>query len=193
MHIYQNIYSILYYTLFKSQPIVNHRLDVKFETIKLSKNNRGEDLHDPKLVNKFSNMTTNSWSIRKQHSYFSYRSVQDNEKETPEIWGNIFRSHQTTDLCFRDYIKKKKPRKQKWPQFLNWQKLLKYALPSKTANRDVQNCKSLRKRLLEPDRDVAKRAKHTDSIMGWQVCGAIGMFTSWWWESKTAYPLEKRD
>lgn len=60
MHIYQNIYSILYYTLFKSQPIVNHRLDVKFETIKLSKNNRGEDLHDPKLVNKFSNMTTNS-------------------------------------------------------------------------------------------------------------------------------------
>lgn len=78
----------------------------------------------------------------------------------------------------RLHLKKKKPRKQKWPQFLNWQKLLKYALPSKTANRDVQNCKSLRKRLLETDGDVAKRAKHTDSIMGWQVCGEIGMLTS---------------
>lgn len=48
------------YALFKSQPIVNQRLDVEFETIKVSKNNRGEDLNDPKLVNKFSSMTTNS-------------------------------------------------------------------------------------------------------------------------------------
>lgn len=64
MYIIWNIYAYIPkyipYTLFKSQPIVKHRLDVEFETIKLSKNNRGEDLHDPKLVNKFSNMTTNS-------------------------------------------------------------------------------------------------------------------------------------
>lgn len=58
-NIYVYIPKYIPYTLFKSQPIVNHRLDVEFETIKLSKNNRG-DLHDPKLVNKFSNMTTNS-------------------------------------------------------------------------------------------------------------------------------------
>lgn len=48
------------HTLYSIQKSTNHRLDVEFETIKLSKNNRGEDLHDPKLVNKFSNMTTNS-------------------------------------------------------------------------------------------------------------------------------------
>lgn len=193
-NIYAYIPKYIPYTLFKSQPIVNHRLDVEFETIKLSKNNRGEDLHDPKLVNKFSNMTTNSWSIRKQHSYFSYRSVQDNEKETPEIWGNIFRSHQTIDLCFRDYIKKKKTSKAEMATIFKLAKAFKICITKQNGKqRDVQNCKSLRKRLLEPDGDVAKRAKHTDSIMGWQVCGAIGMFTSWWWESKTAYPLEKRD
>lgn len=47
-------------TLFKSEPIVNHRLNVELVTIKFCKNNRGEDLCDPKLVNKFLNMITNS-------------------------------------------------------------------------------------------------------------------------------------
>lgn len=58
-NIYAYIPKYIPYALFKSQPIVNHRLNVEFETIKLSKNNRGEDLHDTKLVNKFSNMATN--------------------------------------------------------------------------------------------------------------------------------------
>lgn len=56
--------------------------------------------------------------------------------------------------------------------------LLKYALPNKTTNRDVQNCKSLRKCLVEPEGDVAKRAKCTDPIMGWREYGATGMLLS---------------
>ena len=99
-------------------------------------------------------------------------------RRKPQRFGEIFSDPIRQQTYVSETTLKKKPQKQKWPQFLNWQKLLKYELPSKTANRDVQNCKSLRKRLLEPDGDVAKKAKHTDSIMGWQVCGAIGMLAS---------------
>lgn len=97
----------------------------------------------------------------------------------PQRFGEIFSDHIRQQTYISETTFKKKTLKAEMTTIFKLVKsLLKYALPNQTASRDVQHCKSLRKCLVEPEGDVAKRAKRTDPIMCWQECGATGMLPS---------------